>query len=79
MRRHTNAELASSIMCPSFATDNETDSVLTGQGQRLCDAMTRQKKIRKFTRAEGAEGHCEGMAPIVFWTAAFDWLDTAVC
>jgi hypothetical protein len=25
--------------------------------------------------AEGAEGHCEGMAPIVFWTAAFDWLD----
>ena len=25
--------------------------------------------------AEGADGHCEGMAPIVFWTAAFDWLD----
>ena len=31
--------------------------------------------FRLFTRAEGAEGHCEGMAPIVFWTAAFDWLD----
>jgi hypothetical protein len=23
-----------------------------------------------------AEAHCEGMASIVFWTAAFDWLDT---
>jgi hypothetical protein len=33
------------------------------------------QEFRLFTRAEGAEGHCEGMAPIVFWTAAFDWLD----
>jgi hypothetical protein len=31
-----------------------------------------------FTRAEGAAGHCEGLAPIVFWTAAFDWLDDLV-
>lgn len=30
---------------------------------------------RRFTPAEGAEGHCEGMAPIVFWTAAFDLRD----
>jgi hypothetical protein len=21
------------------------------------------------------EGHCEGLAPVVFWTATFDWLD----
>ena len=78
MRRYTNAELAASITCPSFVTDNETDLVSTGQGQHLYDAMTCQKAFRRFTRAEGAEGHCEGMAPIVFWTAAFDWLDTAV-
>lgn len=76
MRRYTNAELAPSIKCPSFVTDNETDVVSTGQGQRLYDAMTCTKTFRRFTRAEGAEGHCEGMAPIVFWTAAFDWLDT---
>jgi hypothetical protein len=30
---------------------------------------------RLFTKAEGAEGHCEGMAPILVWTAAFGWLD----
>jgi hypothetical protein len=29
-------------------------------------------------KAEGAEGHCEGMAPTVFWDAAYDWLDTAL-
>lgn len=78
MRRYSNAELAPSIKCPSFVTDNETDPVSTGQGRQLFDAMMCPKAFRRFTRAEGAEGHCEGMAPIVFWTAAFDWLDTAV-
>jgi len=78
MRRYTSAELAPSIRCPSLVTDNETDLVSAGQGQQLYDAMTCPKTFRRFTRAEGAEGHCEGMAPIVFWTAAFDWLDTAL-
>lgn len=78
MRRYTNAALASSIKCPTLVTDNETDLVSTSQGQRLYDALTCAKTFRRFTRAEGAEGHCEGMAPIVFWTAAFDWLDATV-
>lgn len=78
MRRYTCAELAPSIACPSFVADNETDHVSTGQGRKLYDALTCAKTFRQFTRAEGAEGHCEGMAPIVFWTAAFDWLDTNV-
>ncbi|MDM0015576.1 alpha/beta hydrolase family protein [Variovorax sp. J22P168] len=78
MCRYTNAELAPTITCPSFVTDNETDPVSTGQGRHLFDAMTCPKEFRRFTRAEGAEGHCEGLAPIVFWTAAFDWLDVTV-
>ncbi len=78
MRRYTAAELAPSIQCPSLVTDNETDPVSTGQGQLLYDALKCPKTFRRFTRAEGAEGHCEGMAPIVFWTAAFDWLDTTL-
>ena len=73
--RYTNEETASAITCPSFVTDNETDTVSVGQGKALFDRLTCPKEFRLFTRAEGAEGHCEGMAPIVFWTAAFDWLD----
>jgi hypothetical protein len=42
----------------------------------LFDHRTCPKDFRLFARAEGAEGHCEGMAPVVFWTAAFDWLDS---
>jgi pimeloyl-ACP methyl ester carboxylesterase len=75
LRRYTNEETAASITSPSFVTDNETDTVSVGQGKQLFDRLTCPKTFRLFKKAEGAEGHCEGMAPIVFWTAALDWLD----
>jgi dienelactone hydrolase len=78
MRRYTSREQVPSVRCPSFITDNETDVVSTGQGRLLFDALTCPKEFRLFLRSEGAEGHCEGMAPTVFWTAAFDWLETAL-
>ena len=73
--RYTNQDTAAAIICPTFVTDNETDTVSAGQGKVLFDRLTCPKTFRLFTKAEGAEGHCEGMAPAVFWTAAFDWLD----
>ena len=73
--RYTNQDTAAAITCPSYVTDNETDTVLVGQGKVLFDRLTCPKEFRLFTKAEGAEGHCEGMAPIIFWTAALDWLD----
>ena len=72
---YTNAPTITQVTCPSYVTDNETDTVSTGQGKQLFDHLTCPKEFRLFTQAEGAAGHCEGMAPIVFWTAAFDWLD----
>jgi hypothetical protein len=75
MLRYTNEGTVGTITCPSFVTDNEKDTVSVGQGQVLFNHLTCPKTFRLFTEAEGAEGHCEGMAPIVFWTAALDWLD----
>jgi pimeloyl-ACP methyl ester carboxylesterase len=75
MIRYHNKDTAAAITCPTFVTDNETDHVSTGQGKQLFDHLTCSKDFRLFTRAEGAEGHCEGMAPILFWTAALNWLD----
>jgi hypothetical protein len=74
--RYTNAGTVTQVTCPSFVTDNETDEVSPGQGKVLFDHLTCPKQFRLFTKAEGAEGHCEGMAPIVFWDAAFNWLDS---
>jgi alpha-beta hydrolase superfamily lysophospholipase len=75
MTRYHNRDTAPRITCPTYITDNETDTVSTGQGQVLYDHLQCQKEFRRFTLTEGAEGHCEGMAPIVFWTAALNWLD----
>jgi dienelactone hydrolase len=78
MLRYTNVDTADRITCPSFVTDNETDVVSTGQGKILYDHLTCAKEFRLFTKAEGAEGHCEGMAPTVFWDAAYNWLGTVL-
>jgi dienelactone hydrolase len=74
--RYTNAGTVAEISCPTFVTDNETDEVSPGQGKVLFDHLTCPKQFRLFTKAEGAEGHCEGMAPVAFWDAAFNWLDS---
>jgi pimeloyl-ACP methyl ester carboxylesterase len=76
--RYTNADTAAMITCPTFVTDNETDEISTGQGKVLFDHLECPKEFRLFRKDEGAEGHCEGMAPIVFWDAAFDWLHTVI-
>jgi hypothetical protein len=76
MRRYSNIGTADKITCPSYVTDNDKDEVSPGQGKILFDHLTSPKEFRLFTEAEGAEGHCEGMAPIVFWDAAFNWLDS---
>jgi hypothetical protein len=78
MRRYTSRDQVAAITCPSYITDNETDVVSTGQGEELYDQLTCPKEFRRFLQSEGAEGHCEGMAPVVFWTAAFDWLDNTL-
>jgi hypothetical protein len=78
MLRYTNEATIGQVTCPAYVTDNETDPISTGQGRELFDRLTGPKEFRLFTAAEGADGHCEGMAPIVFWTAAFDWLDAVV-
>jgi len=74
--RYTNADTVTQVTCPAFVTDNETDQVSTGQGKILFEHLTCPKEFRLFTKEEGAEGHCEGMAPVVFWDAAFNWLDS---
>jgi pimeloyl-ACP methyl ester carboxylesterase len=72
---YTNAGHAPKIACPTLVCDNETDVVSTGQGKLLYDHLTCPKEFVRFTAAEGAEGHCEGMGGIVFYERAFDWLD----
>ena len=45
-----------------WRTNNETDELSPGQGKVLFGHLTCPQKFRLFTKAEGAKGHCEGMA-----------------
>ena len=75
MLRYSNADTATQITCPTFVADNETDLVSTGQGKVLYEHLSCAKEFHLFTKTDGAEGHCEGMASTVFWDAAYNWLD----
>jgi len=76
MRDFHNRDAAAGITCPSLICDNEVDVVSTGQGHQLAEAMTgAEVEFVRFTAAEGAAGHCEGMGREVFDERVFPWLD----
>jgi dienelactone hydrolase len=65
--------IASDISCPTLVTDGEGD--VASQSQALFDALKSEKRLKNFTAAEGAGGHCEGLGSTLFEGYAFDWLD----
>jgi pimeloyl-ACP methyl ester carboxylesterase len=78
MLEYTNEGRAERIGCPTLVCDNETDLISTGQGELLFEHLRSPAEFVRFTAAEGAEGHCEGMAAVVFFARAFDWLDATL-
>ena len=76
MQGYTLRDVAGQIRCPTLVCDNEHDPIGGGQARQLYDALPGPRKdYVRFTGAEGAAGHCEGMAQTVFHRRAFDWLD----
>jgi hypothetical protein len=65
--------IASGIPCPTLVTEGEGD--FASQSQRLFDELKSERRLKKFTEAEGAGGHCEGLGSTLFESYAFDWLD----
>ena len=67
------AGVVGDIRCPTLVTEGEGD--FASQSQLLYDRLTCPKRLKKFTEAEGAGGHCEGLGATIFEGYAFDWLD----
>ena len=67
------------ITCPMFIADPEGEQFWPGQSQLVYDALPSEQKenskIVNFTKAEGADGHCEPMARSLYDKCMFDWLD----
>jgi serine/threonine protein phosphatase PrpC len=72
LRDYTLERLVEEIECPTLVCDNVADAM---QAKQLYDALGCPKDYVQFTAEEGADGHCEGGAQILFHRVAFDWLD----
>lgn len=66
------------IRCPMLLTDPEHEQFWPGQAARLAEALTCPVTRMPFTAAEGADGHCEPLAPGLRGERILDWLDDHV-
>jgi len=65
--------LVTNITCPTLLTEGEGD--FAAQGEVLYGQLAGDKELKRFTEAEGAGGHCEGLGATLWESYAFDWLD----
>ena len=70
--------LADRITCPTLVLDAEGDPSSSGQADELARALTCPTTVHRFTEAEGAGGHCEGLGQRRLERVAFDWIDSVL-
>jgi alpha-beta hydrolase superfamily lysophospholipase len=74
VQRYTMQGRAEAIRCPTLLTAAENDPLANG-AQTLFDALKCEKRLVRFTAAEGAGDHCEMMNRSAVNRVALDWLD----
>jgi len=68
-------DVAGEIECSLLITNPEDEQFWPGQSQKLYDlAGSADKELLAFTAAEGANWHCEPMAPTLRGQRMMDWL-----
>ena len=68
-------DVVKDIVAPVMITDPEGEQFWAGQSQQLFDALPGPKVIVRFTKAEGADMHCEPMGRSLLEQRMYDWLD----
>jgi hypothetical protein len=78
--QYTNRSVVSRIRRPMLVINNEVEQFFPGQAKTLYDLLSRSrgKKYVTFTVSEGAQFHCEPMAPQRRNDAVMDFFDGAV-
>lgn len=71
----TVSDVAGDIRCPTLLTAAEGDPTSVGTPTLLDAIGATTKRLVPFTDAEGAGGHCEGMARSLLHQRMYDWLD----
>ncbi len=71
-------DTAAKIKCTMLVVDSEEDKDLPGQARQLFEALRCPKEYMLFTKAEGAEEHCQMGAVMISNERILDWLETAL-
>ena len=74
VQRYSMQGRAEAIRCPTLLTAAENDPLANG-AQTLFDALRCEKRLVRFTAAEGAGDHCEMTNRSAVNRVALDWLD----
>jgi hypothetical protein len=69
-------ELTKRIEAPTAVCSPELEQFFPGQAEQLFRWLRPPKELLKFTIAEGAEWHCEPLAPQLRNERVFDWIET---
>jgi Alpha/beta hydrolase family len=63
------------VDAPTIITQAQDETFFPGQSRTLYDWVRVKKTLARFTAAEGAQFHCEPMAPTVRNDTVLDWLE----
>ncbi len=78
LSRFSLAGRAGQIDCPTLALDAEGDPTSDGQLDVFAAQLTAPVTTHRFTAAEGAGGHCEGLGQRRLERVVYDWIETVL-
>ncbi len=73
--KFTLSDHAGNIRCPTLVTQAEADPI-AAFAPVFFEALSGPKHFVSFSKAEGADGHCQTAARSVYHQRAYDWLAT---
>jgi len=74
VERYQLRDVAAQIRTPLLITDPQDEQFWPGQSQQLYDLLPGERQLVAFTRAEGANFHCQPMGRQLTHQRMFDWL-----
>lgn len=77
LRKWDLTDVAGRVTAPAWISSPDDEQFWPGQSQRLFDLLTgvEDKVLARFTSEDGANWHCEPLAPRIRAQRMFDWLD----
>jgi Esterase FrsA-like len=78
LSRFSIVGLADRITCPTLALEAEGDVANLGQLDSFVSALTCPVTTHRFTAAEGAGGHCEGLGQRRLERLAYGWIQSVL-